>query len=493
MLRPLPLESGAAVLVFAIARLVLALVALVTVLALGLPYAGRGTRVGRRGAALDRRVYLLARRTPAWRSTRWSPRWTSPFCCSSRCRRPRRSARYAWRRCCSSRHTPTSRANAVGCGGRSGSISLVVATQLRGDEPVSGDILALETVAFVLSALATALVVGVLRTSESASRLRARGLSRRILRAEGEVRRRVAESIHDGPVQELIALDLILSAAETPPARAGPRERRANREARELTARNLVSFVTRSSISVPTPSRSLAWTPRWRTAWRSGDVATASRRLRPSSWSASSSRPRWPATCSGSPRRRVNAGRHADAPTCRSSSARPPPRRAARDRRRPRLCRRRSPGPPTRAPRLASMRERAELLDGQLDIETSEQGPRVRVRLPRRRSRQASAGAARTGMPFRSAMPASRSRSPGRAPASTFTFVPAWRLASCQPPRWPQPCGSATVPRFSSSVTITGTVTEPCGDSSRVSPPSRARQRPRRRDACAAPEPARRA
>ena len=67
----------------------------------------------------------------------------------------------------------------------------------------------------MLSALATGLVVGSLRTSESASRLRARSLSRRTIQAEGEVRRRVAEAIHDGPIQELIALDMILSSART--------------------------------------------------------------------------------------------------------------------------------------------------------------------------------------------------------------------------------------------------------------------------------------
>ena len=70
-----------------------------------------------------------------------------------------------------------------------------------------------ETV-FVVTALATALVVGSLRTSESASRLQARRLSRRTLQAENEVRRTLAGSLHDGPVQELIGLDMMLSAAD---------------------------------------------------------------------------------------------------------------------------------------------------------------------------------------------------------------------------------------------------------------------------------------
>ena len=48
----------------------------------------------------------------------------------------------------------------------------------------------------------------------------------------------------------------------------------------------------------------------------------------------------------------------------------------------------------------------------------------------------------RSGRPSRPA----RSRSSGSPLASRFTFAPACALASCQPPRWPQPCGSATVP-----------------------------------------------
>src|SRR5215218_1286241 len=91
--------------------------------------------------------------------------------------------------------------------------ALIAGSAIRGDAPVDSDLLAFYEAVFFLSAVATAAVVGLLRTSESASRLRARGLSRRTMQAESEVRRRVADSIHDGPVQELIGLDMILSAA----------------------------------------------------------------------------------------------------------------------------------------------------------------------------------------------------------------------------------------------------------------------------------------
>ena len=56
------------------------------------------------------------------------------------------------------------------------------------------------------------------------------------MQAESEVRRRVAESIHDGPVQELIGLDMILSAARG----EADEERVAGLidEARDLVSRN---------------------------------------------------------------------------------------------------------------------------------------------------------------------------------------------------------------------------------------------------------------
>ena len=121
-----------------------------------------------------------------------------------------------------------------------GSTVLVVGSVLRGDAPIDSELLAFYEAVFVLSALATAVVVGLLRTSESASRLRARGLSRRTMQAESEVRRRVAESIHDGPVQELIGLDMILSAAHNA-AENGRGDEAAGLidEARELGMRNL--------------------------------------------------------------------------------------------------------------------------------------------------------------------------------------------------------------------------------------------------------------
>jgi two-component system NarL family sensor kinase len=94
-----------------------------------------------------------------------------------------------------------------------GSVSIVVASALRGDQHVvAGGLLALYEYTFVLTAVAASVLLGRLHATESASRVRARGLTRRTLEAEREARRRVAESIHDGPIQDLIGLDLVLSA-----------------------------------------------------------------------------------------------------------------------------------------------------------------------------------------------------------------------------------------------------------------------------------------
>jgi two-component system NarL family sensor kinase len=127
--------------------------------------------------------------------------------------------------------------------GAIGAGSLVTATALSGDAPVGGDVLAFYETAFVVCSLAAAVVVGRLRTSESASRLRARTLTRRTLQTESETRRRVAEAIHDGPVQELIGLEMMLSSA----SRATAEGRNVDaakllEDAREVTQRSVDSL-----------------------------------------------------------------------------------------------------------------------------------------------------------------------------------------------------------------------------------------------------------
>jgi signal transduction histidine kinase len=111
------------------------------------------------------------------------------------------------------------------------------------DVPVHDGLLQAYEVVFAVACLSTALVVGELREAESSARLRARSLSRRAIHTEAGVRRRLAEAIHDGPLQELSSVELMLASAEQSldhgDADGG---RSALREARSLTRAN-ISFL----------------------------------------------------------------------------------------------------------------------------------------------------------------------------------------------------------------------------------------------------------
>ena len=265
-----------------------------------------------------------------------------------------------------------------------GSTVLVVGSVLRGDSSIDSGVLAFYEAVFVLSALATAVVVGLLRTSESASRLRARGLSRRTMQAESEVRRRVADSIHDGPVQEMIGLDMILSAAHNA-AENGRGEEAAALidEARELGMRNLralrdeivdlgpyafqeISFDTAIENCLPVWQRRYGF-----------EVGLAIERIdMPPEMRGHLFRIAQEAV--------VNAGRHAEAEAVSISLRTVGSQVELRvtddghgfDGTDPLGA-----GEPGHLG-LASMRERAELMDGTLDIETSELGTRVLILAP---------------------------------------------------------------------------------------------------------------
>jgi signal transduction histidine kinase len=94
-----------------------------------------------------------------------------------------------------------------------GAVVLIGVTVVRGHSPIENDELAFYETVFAVACLAIAAVIGELRGLETAGRLRAQELSRRTIAGEDEVRRHVADFIHDGPVQELIGLDLMLQGA----------------------------------------------------------------------------------------------------------------------------------------------------------------------------------------------------------------------------------------------------------------------------------------
>lgn len=125
--------------------------------------------------------------------------------------------------------------------GAAGAIALIAVTAARrGDGPLASGELAFYETVFAVASLAMAAVIGELRGIETAGRLRAQELSRRTILGEDEVRRHVADFIHDGPVQELIGLDLLLQGA-TRAAERGDADRAVELtgQARELAESNV--------------------------------------------------------------------------------------------------------------------------------------------------------------------------------------------------------------------------------------------------------------
>jgi two-component system NarL family sensor kinase len=389
MLRRLPIESGLPMLVFAATRVVAVLVALVAVLALALPDdAAAAVVLGGLALPWTVAVFLVARPRPEFALNPVVPVVDFALLVLLEAVAPetlgavRLAALFL---VAAHAHLQGERRGLAVAA--IGSMALVVTTQIRGDQPVTGDVLVFYEVVFVLSALATGLVVGLLRTAESASRLRARGLSRRSLQAESEVRRRVAESLHDGPVQELIALDMILSAAAQAADEGRGRESSGLiEEARELATRNVRTLRDEIVDLGPYAFQELSFDtavencmPVWKRRYGFEVMATIERIELAPEIAGDLFRIVQEAV--------VNAGRHAQADTVSINL-----RSVGR------LVELRVTdnghgfmnGDPfgTDAPDhfgLASMRERAELLDGELDIETSERGTRVLVRVPLRR------------------------------------------------------------------------------------------------------------
>jgi signal transduction histidine kinase len=386
MLRRLPIESAGPLVLFAVTRLAVTLLALIAIVALGFPYEGRAAAVlGGLLLPWSVAVLLLARRNPdaalspivpavdfvllavleaAVPETLGAVRVTALFLVASH-------AHFQGER----------RGLAVAAGG---SALLVVTTQVRGDEPVGGDVLALYETVFVISALATALVVGTLGTAESASRMRARGLSRRTIQAESEVRRRVAEAIHDGPVQELIGLDMILSAARG--AAEGGRDEEASaliEEARELAAANVQALRDEIVDLGPYAYQELTFAaaielcmPVWKRRYGFEVMAAIERVDLPSEMAGDLFRIAQEAV--------VNAGRHADAQAVSISLRTVDSNIELRVTDNGRGFQKSDPLSTAEPGHLglASIRERAELMEGKLEIETSDLGTKVLVLAP---------------------------------------------------------------------------------------------------------------
>ena len=377
-----PIESARPIVVFALARLAVAVVALVAVAVVGFPSEGRAAAVLGVFVAWSAGVLLVARRDPDRALGPVVPAIDFALLLILELAAPdalggvRLAALFL---IAAHAHLQGERRGVTVAA--VGSVALIVGSAIRGDAPFDSDVLAFYEAVFFLSSLATAVVVGLLRTSESASRLRARGLSRRTMQAESEVRRRVAESIHDGPVQELIGLDMILSAArsESGNSKAGG----LIDEARELVSRNVRALRDEIVDLGPYAFQEMTFDtaienclPVWQRRY-GFEVRLAIERIAlPPETAGDLFRITQEAV--------VNAGRHAKAHTVELSLRTVGSQvelRVADDGRG-------FDGNGVLAPPepghlgLASMRERAELMDGELEIESSERGTRVLVRAP---------------------------------------------------------------------------------------------------------------
>ena len=381
-MRRVPIESARPIVVFAAARLAVAVVALLAVAVVGFPAEGRAAAVLGAFVVWSVGVLLVARHYPdralgpAVPAIDFALLLTLELAAPDALGGVRLAALFL---IAAHAHLQGERRGVTVAA--VGSVALIVGSAIRGDAPFDSDVLAFYEAVFVLSSLATAVVVGLLRTSESASRLRARSLSRRTMQAESEVRRRVAESLHDGPVQELIGLDMILSAArsESGDTKAGA----LIDEARELVSRNVRALRDEILDLGPYAFQEMTFDtaienclPVWQRRY-GFEVRLAIERIAlPPEMAGDLFRIAQEAV--------VNAGRHARASRVELSLrtlGSGVELRVADDGRG-------FDGDGVLAPPepghlgLASMRERAELMDGELEVESSGRGTRVLVRAP---------------------------------------------------------------------------------------------------------------
>jgi signal transduction histidine kinase len=386
MLRRLPIESAQPLVVFAAARIAVALAALVALVVLGFPYEGRAIAVvAGLGLPWSLGLLFVVRRNPeavlhplvaagdvavlvvielavpeAYGATRFAALFV--LAAHAHFQGERRGLAIAL----------------------AGSLALVATTAFRGDTPLDGEVLAFYEIVFVLSAAAAGAVVGSLRTAESASRLRARNLSRRSIQAENEVRRKFAEAIHDGPVQELIGLDMILGSARKAADEGRGEEAAALLDdARELAERNIRTLRDEIVELGPYAFEELAFDtaienclPVWKRRYAFEVMATIERIELPPEMAGDLFRIAQEAV--------ANAGRHSGADAVSISLRTLGSEVELRVADNGHGFEEHNPVGTPKPGHLgiASMRERAELLDGRLEIESSERGTRVLVRAP---------------------------------------------------------------------------------------------------------------
>jgi two-component system NarL family sensor kinase len=119
-------------------------------------------------------------------------------------------------------------------------VVVLVPVTLLADVPVDNDRLLFYELIFSVAVVTGAVFAGRMAESETTARIRARELTRRVIEAGYEARREVAQSLHDGPVQELASADMKIEGAMNASDRGdAERTRVLLEDAREVVERNI--------------------------------------------------------------------------------------------------------------------------------------------------------------------------------------------------------------------------------------------------------------
>jgi signal transduction histidine kinase len=122
-------------------------------------------------------------------------------------------------------------------------VVVLVPVTLIADTPVPDDRLLFYELIFAVAAITGAVFAGRMASAETVARIRARELTRRVIEAGYEARREVAQSLHDGPVQELVSADMKIEGAMNAAARGdGDRAGALLADAREIVQRNVTAL-----------------------------------------------------------------------------------------------------------------------------------------------------------------------------------------------------------------------------------------------------------
>lgn len=244
-LRPLPIDSQRPVIVFAWTRLGISLFSLALVAALGLPFSERlALVVGGLGLPWCLAYVLLARRSPRLALSPLIAVGDVLVLVAIEAVAPETYGAVRFMALSFLAVHAHFQGGRIGLALAAFGLCALVPTALfAGSTGMPDRLLALYEPVFAAALLGATALVGSFRTTESASRLRARELTRRTMRSESDVRRRVSEALHDGPVQELIGLDMVLAAARREAEREGaPRTLALVDEARDAASRNVVAM-----------------------------------------------------------------------------------------------------------------------------------------------------------------------------------------------------------------------------------------------------------